>query len=56
MRAVKKLELNRQTLRELTPQDLKVAAGAAPAINPQSIPVAQCFVLPTAQSECIPLQ
>ena len=51
-----KLKLRRETLRELTKQELKDAMGGRLTPDIQSIPVDQCFVLPTAQSECIPLQ
>jgi hypothetical protein len=52
---IKKLELNRQTLRELTPKELSVAAGAlTPYIK--TLPVGQCLMIPTEYSECIPLQ
>lgn len=53
----KKLRLNRQTLRELTPEELNRAAGGELTPNVGTMPVDQCvaLTLPTNCAECIPL-
>ena len=55
---MRKLELKRQTLRELTPRELtthdlqQAAGGQTPYIR--TLPPDHCLALPTAGSECIP--
>ena len=53
----KKLRLNRQTLRDLTPDDLKKAAGGELTPYVRTLPLNDCIVivLPTAGGECIPV-
>ena len=52
---MKKLELKRQTLRELAPGDLKAVGGAIPTPTPviKTIPLNQCVVLVSFNVSCI---
>ncbi|HEX6489291.1 MAG TPA: hypothetical protein VF137_10550 [Candidatus Dormibacteraeota bacterium] len=49
----KKLKLNRLTLRELTPADLKVVAGGELTPDVRTLPVDQCIVLVSTAAQCV---
>jgi hypothetical protein len=52
---MKKLQLNRQTLRELTPSDLKAAGGMMPTPTPiiKTLPLQYCVVLVSVNASCV---